>query len=290
MKLLAYMADNETAKVGMIVQDGVLDVSSCAKEAGIDGDFSSIKQILTDGSIAKLTKLLAWVKENNWKDYFDLDTLTLLAPILDPEKILGVSINYYDACERSNIPIPEVLKIFGKYPPSVNHPNGTVELYGHTVTYEGELGVIIGKLCKNVPASRALDYVAGYTIVNDVSASDCAKLDIQLLRCKSHDGFLPMGPVFITTDEIPDPNNLRIKTTVNDEIVQDSTTARMIFSIPRLIEYFSAFMTLKPGDIIATGTPAGTAKHFDPPKFLKPGDKVKITIEKIGSLENHFVK
>ncbi|MGI6124862.1 MAG: fumarylacetoacetate hydrolase family protein, partial [Acetivibrionales bacterium] len=167
---------------------------------------------------------------------------------------------------------------------TVTDPGGEVDICGHLVTYEGELGVIIGKRGKNITREEAYDYIAGYTIVNDMTANDCTKEDIQLLRGKNFDGFFPMGPYFVTKDEVANPMNLNIKTKVNGEIRQDSNTSNMIFNISEQIEYFSSFLTLEPGDVIATGTPAGTALQFNPPRFLKPKDKVEVIIEGLGSL------
>ena len=286
MKLISYQNDACMAAVGMILDEGVVDIAHCALTAGFPGDFSSMNAILANNSFSILDKMRGWLKENRWPNYKKPENLKLLAPVPKPEKILGAAQNYYDACERVKIPPPEVLLSFGKFPTAVNSPGGKVDICGHTVTWEGELGVVIGRNCRKVLAKDAFSYIAGYTVVNDISANDCAKIDVQLLRCKSHDGFLPMGPVLVTADEIQNPGNLHITTTLNGEIVQDSNTKQMIVDVPHLIEYFSSFLTLVPGDIIATGTPAGTAAHFDPPKYLKPGDVVEVTVENIGTLQS----
>jgi 2-keto-4-pentenoate hydratase/2-oxohepta-3-ene-1,7-dioic acid hydratase in catechol pathway len=157
---------------------------------------------------------------------------------------------------------------------------------GQNGTYQGELGGVIGSTCMHATASEALDYIAGYTVVNDFTANDCIKEDTQLLRGKSHDGFLPMGPVFVTRDEIGDPHNLTIRTEVDGELRQDGNTKNMIINTFALIEYFSGFLTLVPGDVIATGTPAGTGPQFSPPRFVKPGQTVRVTVQGIGTLES----
>lgn len=181
----------------------------------------------------------------------------------------------------------EKLKIswFGKYCNAINDNGGIFYTNGRSVTYEGELGVIIGKTGKNISAAKADEYIAGFTVVNDISANDRIREDIQLFRGKNMDGALPMGPVLVSKDEIDNPMKLHIRTMVDGDIVQDSCTDQMIFDIYQQIEYFSEFMTLTPGDIIATGTPAGTALQYNPPRFLKPGQRVVIEIEKIGRLE-----
>ena len=168
---------------------------------------------------------------------------------------------------------------------AINDNGGIFYTNGRSVTYEGELGVIIGKTGKNISAAKADEYIAGFTVVNDISANDRIREDIQLFRGKNMDGALPMGPVLVSKDEIDNPMKLHIRTMVDGDIVQDSCTDQMIFDIYQQIEYFSEFMTLTPGDIIATGTPAGTALQYNPPRFLKPGQRVVIEIEKIGRLE-----
>jgi 2-keto-4-pentenoate hydratase/2-oxohepta-3-ene-1,7-dioic acid hydratase in catechol pathway len=289
MKLITYMKQGEAA-VGIVTHQGVVDVVSSVKVAGFSGDFSSIRGILTDpAGLAKLKKLVDWVKENEWKDYIDIKTIDLCAPVPNPEKILGAALNYYDACTRGKVPVPKVLMAFGKFSTTINSPGGGIDLCGHDVSYEGELGVVIGRKCKKVSAEDALEYIAGYTAVNDITANDCTSIDIQLLRGKNYEGFFPMGPVMVTADEIGNVSDLHITTTLNGEMVQDSRTSQLIVDIPHLVEYFSSFLTLVPGDVIATGTPAGIAVHFNPPKFMKSKDIVEVTIEKIGTLQSKIL-
>lgn len=276
---------------GLLLEDNrVLGAAACAKAAGVEGDFGSVRRILcAPNGLENLKKLASWAQNSDWKGYEKRSEVTLLAPVPDPEKVLGVALNYRDFCVRGNLPIPEKLKVFGKYATSVNRDGGEVAIQGRKVTYEGELGVVVGEYCRNVSTARALNYVAGYTVVNDCTANDYVKEDVQLLRGKNLDGFLPMGPVLVTADEIPDPGCLNLRTVVNGEVRQDSNTSQLIFGIGALIEYFSAFMTLSPGDVIATGTPAGTALQFDPPRFLQPGDRVEVTVQGIGSLHSVIV-
>lgn len=251
---------------------------------------------LSKASDGKITSILEMIQNDNWKGLVtsllktkgeeaeEIDPSFYRAPLYGSDKFLGVALNYKDFCERGNLPLPTALKVFGKYQSALNYDGGTFNLQGQNVTYEGELGIVIGKDCRNVKAEDAKDYVLGYTIVNDFSANNLIKQDIQLFRGKNLDGAFPFGPVIVTKDEIKNPMKLHITTTVDGEVRQDSCTENMVFNPYQQIEYFSSFMTLKPGDIIATGTPAGTALQFNPPRFLEPGQKIVITIEQLGSL------
>jgi 2-keto-4-pentenoate hydratase/2-oxohepta-3-ene-1,7-dioic acid hydratase in catechol pathway len=160
------------------------------------------------------------------------------------------------------------------------------------VDYECELAVVIGRACKNIRREEAMDYVLGYTCANDVSARDWQKEGggSQWSRGKSFDTFAPLGPVLVTPDEIPDPHALRIRTRVNGEVLQDCSTADMVFDIPTLIEFLSGSSTLLPGTVILTGTPHGVGMARTPPRFLQPGDSVSVEIEKIGALTNPVIE
>ncbi len=220
--------------------------------------------------------------------HYKFDSVRLLPPVPSPRKFICVGLNYRDHCEEQNLEPPKSPVIFAKFANAicghkdvVRRPRVTTKL-----DFEGELGVIIGRGGRKIPAEQALEHVLGYTIVNDVSARDIQKADGQWLRAKSMDGFAPTGPCVVTTDEIPDPQQLALRTTVNGAVMQDSHTSRMIFSVPYLIEFISQGITLEPGDIISTGTPSGVGVWRQPPVFLQPGDVVRIEIEKIGILEN----
>lgn len=286
MRTVTFEGPEKAPRLGVLTQKGVLDAAAYARSQGVGGDFSSLLAVLRRGGLTELAAMADRAVESGLGGFLPLESLALLAPIPAPGKILGAALNYYDACERSGIPVPTVLRVFGKYPTAVNRPGGTVEMRGRNGTYEGELGVVIKKTCKDVKAADALDCIAGYTVVNDFTANDCIKEDVQLLRGKNYDGFLPMGPVFVTREEIEDPHNLSVRTEVDGELRQDGNTKNMIFNIFALIEYFSGFMTLEPGDVIATGTPAGTGPQFSPPRFVKPGQMVRVTVEGIGTLES----
>ena len=288
MKTVTYV-QNGAEQLGILVGNTVYDAQKTAAAAGLTGDFQSLRRVLEQPEGLESLKRAAASLESAKTVGIPLETLTLLAPVTDPPKVLGAALNYRDFCARGNLPVPEKLKVFGKYATAVNRPEGTVDIQGRKVTYEGELAIVIGRPCRGAAPENALSFVAGYTAVNDCTANDYTKEDVQLLRGKNLDGFLPMGPVFVTADEIGDAGKLHIRTVVDGEVRQDSCTDQLIFGIPELICYFSAFMTLMPGDVIASGTPAGTALQFDPPRFLRPGQTVSVTVEKIGTLTSRIV-
>lgn len=218
-----------------------------------------------------------------------------LAP-LTPLNILCIGLNYRDHAQETRQTAPTQPILFMKNSASLNHPDADIEIPAHClkppqVDYEGELAVIIGKAAKNVCAEQALNYVFGYTIANDISARSWQKLAAggQWVRGKSFDTFCPLGPVMLTADEIPDPQMLMIETRLNGERMQYGSTANMIFSIATLIEFLSSGMTLLPGTVILTGTPAGVGAARNPQIFLKPGDAIEITIDGIGSLFNPVI-
>ncbi|MCW5575027.1 MAG: fumarylacetoacetate hydrolase family protein [Burkholderiales bacterium] len=229
-----------------------------------------------------------------------LSAVKLLAPFPRPAKnILCVGKNYhehakefhnsgFDASAGANA-IPDVPIMFTKWPNSVIGPGDAIPSandYTNSVDYEGELTVVMGEGGRNISQKDAYRHVYGYTIINDVTARTLQNRHKQWFLGKSPDGFCPMGPCIVTSDEIKDVTQLRLITKVNGELRQDAYVSQLIFDIPRLIEDLSKVMTLEPGDLIATGTCAGVGIGFNPPKYLKPGDRVAITIEPIGTLEN----
>lgn len=217
--------------------------------------------------------------------------ITLHAPIPRPGKIVCLGHNYHDHMGLGRSEPPEFPTIFSKPSSCVTGPGQPICIPPETqqVDYEGELAVVIGRTARRAPLEKALDYVAGYTIFNDVSARDYQKRTSQWMLGKAFDTFGPMGPALITRDEIPDPHRLELTLTVNGLELQRGSTANMIFSIPFLIAYLSAVMTLEPGDLLSTGTPAKTALAKSLPPFLKPGDEVSVWIEGIGALTNPVV-
>ncbi len=218
-----------------------------------------------------------------------IGTARFAPPIGRPGKIIAVGLNYGDHIRETGATPPERPILFAKFPSAMTGPYDEVVVdpgLTEQGDYEVELGVVIGTESRRVPAAQALDHVFGYLVANDVSARDWQKLDGQLSRSKSMDTFLPIGPWVTTADEVTDPNDLAIRSTVNGEQRQDSTTAEMIFTVAELIEFCSRTMTLEPGDIILTGTPHGVGYAMDPPRFLASGDVVRCEIEGLGYIEN----
>jgi 2-keto-4-pentenoate hydratase/2-oxohepta-3-ene-1,7-dioic acid hydratase in catechol pathway len=211
-----------------------------------------------------------------------------LAPVPDPPAILGIGMNYRAHVAELGREAPEWQYWFNKQRTAIAGPGDPIVLpaVSDAVDYEGELAMVIGPRCQHVPAARAFEVVAGFTIINDVSARDWQWRTPTFTVGKSFDTHAPCGPELVTGDELGDPEVLGIRTWVNDELRQDSTTADMIFGCAAMIEYLTTAFPLEPGTVIATGTPAGVGAGFDPPRFLAAGDTVRIAIDGIGELSN----
>lgn len=226
---------------------------------------------------------------------FELDAATLLPPVPDPQKILAIGLNYRDHCEEQGLPEPTVVTLFCKFPSAAAGCGQPIVLPPPSVTnkvdYEAELAVVIGREACDVLEENAYDYIAGYTCCNDVSARDVQVGDggRQWVHAKSFNTFAPLGPWLVTRDEIADPQALSIQSRVNGELMQDSNTRHLVFTVPYLVAKLSKSLTLLPGDIITTGTPGGVGLHRNPPVFLRCGDTVSVTIEGIGTLTNPVV-
>jgi 2-keto-4-pentenoate hydratase/2-oxohepta-3-ene-1,7-dioic acid hydratase in catechol pathway len=214
------------------------------------------------------------------------------APVPDPPAILAIGMNYRAHVAEMGREPPEWQYWFNKQRTAIAGPGDPIVLpaVSEMVDYEGELAMVIGRRCQNVPASRALQAVAGFTVINDVSARDWQWRSPTFTVGKSFDSHAPCGPELVTTDEVGDPGDLAIRTWVNDELRQDSTTGDLIFGCAAMIEYLTTAFPLEPGTVIATGTPAGVGAGFEPPRFLADGDTVRIEIERIGVLENPVVQ
>jgi 2-keto-4-pentenoate hydratase/2-oxohepta-3-ene-1,7-dioic acid hydratase in catechol pathway len=209
-------------------------------------------------------------------------------PIGHPQKIVCIGLNYRDHAEEQGVDLPERPILFAKWPNTLIGPGDpiVVPAISEKVDYEAELGVVMGERVKGVSRENALEAVAGYVCVNDVSARDLQFADGQWVRGKSPDTFCPVGPRLVPRDEIPDPRALRIRAVLNGETLQDSTTANMVFGVAEIVAFVSQAITLEPGDLIATGTPAGVGAFRKPPVFMKPGDEITIEVEGIGALTN----
>lgn len=228
------------------------------------------------------------------------DQAVLLAPIPRPRKnVMCLGLNYRDHAEESMrakglpVELPEYPVVFTKSPTSVTAPGADVPAHAgvtRELDWEVELGVVLGTGGRAIPRARALQHVFGYTVINDLSARDLQFRHKQWFLGKSLDGFCPMGPVLVTADEIPDPQRLKLSCRVNGVAKQDSSTDQMIFDVATIVETLSRAMTLEPGDVIATGTPAGVGFARQPPEFLKPGDVVECEIERIGVLRNRIIE
>ncbi len=220
-----------------------------------------------------------------------VDEVTVLAPIPRPGKVICVGRNYAEHAAETGSDVPDRPQLFAKFPNTIVGPQDDVihPPITEALDYEAELVAVIGSRATRVSEARALDVVLGYTCGNDISARDLQFGDTQWLRGKSLDTFAPMGPWIVTADEIPDPQSLAIRCTVNGETRQDDTTANMVFSVARIIAFVTEAITLEPGDVIYTGTPPGVGFGMDPKQFLKVGDHVRVEIDAIGALEHRIV-
>lgn len=213
-----------------------------------------------------------------------------MLPIARPGKIVCVGLNYRDHAEEQGAELPKEPLLFAKWPNALIGPGDPIVIppIVTKTDYEAELGVVVGATVKGVSKENALEAVAGYVCANDVSARDLQFADGQWSRGKSPDTFCPVGPM-VPRDDVPDPHDLRIRAIVSGEVLQDSTTANLVFGVDEVIAYASQTMTLEPGDLILTGTPAGVGIFRRPQRLLHPGDEVTVEIERIGSLTNPVV-
>jgi 2-keto-4-pentenoate hydratase/2-oxohepta-3-ene-1,7-dioic acid hydratase in catechol pathway len=208
-------------------------------------------------------------------DSMPLDSVSLLAPLPRPPKLICVGLNYLDHARESKMEVPSVPTIFSKFSNAVIGPGENIVLPKNSTKpdYEAEFAFVIGKRGRHIPEERWREHVFGYTIVNDVSARDFQMATSQWLMGKTFDTFAPMGPHLVTADEVADPHSLDIRMTINGEVLQDSNTRELIFKIPALMAYLSSVFTLEPGDVVSTGTPAGVGAGRKPPRWLQAGDE-----------------
>jgi len=303
MKLLSMKVYDED-HAGIVVGDEVLDLSAYANAGGssIERESLAPNARLEDAldlfelGVERLRPIVARVesdaahaaecREAGW--LVPLDSVTLSPPVLRPGKILAVGLNYAAHAAEQNIKPPETPLIFSKNVTALTAPHAMIQLphASDKVDYEAELAFVIGREAKGVSADRAFDHVAGYTIVNDVTARDLQAREKQWARAKGLDTFAPCGPWLVTPDELGDPHALDIELRVNGELRQQSNTSDLIFKIPQLVEFISQDLTLRPGDIISTGTPSGVGVFMDPPVYLKDGDRIEIKLAGVGELSN----
>jgi 2-keto-4-pentenoate hydratase/2-oxohepta-3-ene-1,7-dioic acid hydratase in catechol pathway len=232
-----------------------------------------------------------WIDSPPGGERLDPAEVTFEGPIPKPPKIICIGLNYRDHALESNLPIPETPTVFAKFPTAVVGHQRPIVLPKASARpdYEAEFAVVIGRGGRYIPEAAWRDHVFGYTILNDVSARDFQMATSQWMMGKTFDTFAPMGPAIVTADEIDDPHNLEISLDLSGDRMQHSNTCNLIFRIPQLIAHLSSVFTLEPGDIISTGTPAGVGFARQPPRYLKPGDEVRISVEGIGELVNPVV-
>lgn len=310
MKLVTYKA-NGTSRLGAMTPDNqVLDLNwAYAEQLKAEGELTPqvvadallpahMKSLLARGDRGiELAKKVQSFSEGKGQQFFNRQVffkhkeVKLCAPIQDPGKIICLAHNYTNFLEENDLPIPPEPRIFSKYVNAICGPEDAIIKPKATneLGYEAEMAFVMGKSARNIKEEDAYEYIAGYTIFNDVSASDITTMDKQVLRGKTYDTFAPIGPYLVTKDEVPDPHNLDIKLWVNEKKLQDSNTDQVLYKTPKLVAFLSTVMTLEPGDIIATGTPPGIAKFDSNPTYMWPGDTCKIEVEKLGVLVNKII-
>ena len=282
MRFLTFQRAGGKPEAGVVLDDKVISLAGAG--------FPDLISVLAGGAQAK-AKVENWVYQPAADAVLALSSVKILAPLGRPPKFICVGLNYRDHAIESNMAIPKVPTIFSKFSNAVIAPGDNIVLPKNSSQpdYEAEFAFVIGTGGRHIPAEKWQDHVFGYTIVNDVSARDIQLATSQWLMGKTFDTFAPMGPYLVTADEIADPHNLRISLTINGETLQDSNTRELIFKIPELIEYLSSVFTLEPGDLVSTGTPAGVGFARKPPRYLRAGDDVVVSIEGLGELRNPVV-
>jgi 2-keto-4-pentenoate hydratase/2-oxohepta-3-ene-1,7-dioic acid hydratase in catechol pathway len=257
--------------------------------AGIDGDvMRACLDAQEDGGPDRLAERVV----ADHAESVSLDDVELGPPVARPDKIICLGLNYVDHASEAGFEAPTVPIIFSKFRNCLIGPRGRIVLprASREVDFEGELAVVIGEPAKHVRREDALQHVAAYSVFNDVTARDLQLRTSQWISGKALDTFAPMGPGLVPASLVPDPQDLMIRTTVNGEVMQHDSTAYMIFDVAYTISYLSSLMTLEPGDVIATGTPAGVGFKQEPPRFLSAGDVVEVTIDGIGTISNPVVE
>jgi 2-keto-4-pentenoate hydratase/2-oxohepta-3-ene-1,7-dioic acid hydratase in catechol pathway len=292
MQLVSYRPHgrtDESWRAGVEHAGLVVDVASLWDDGGHE---TTTRQLLAVGS-ATIDRVFTQARKQldagpDTPGVFQAASLELGPPVPDPDKIICIGLNYADHADEAGLDRTEVPLFFAKFRNSLTGPTSPILLprVSSQIDYEGELAVIMGTRCKEVSEQKALQYVAGYTIMNYVSARDLQMQTSQYIAGKALDTFAPMGPGMVLASALPDPQALLLTTRVNGEVVQHASTARMIFSVAAIISFLSSLMTLEPGDIIATGTPSGVGFKRTPPLFLRDGDVTEVEIEGIGQIRN----
>jgi 2-keto-4-pentenoate hydratase/2-oxohepta-3-ene-1,7-dioic acid hydratase in catechol pathway len=280
---IATFTSSGTTRLGVVRDDGLVDLAEAAPDLPRE-----MTALLAAGPDALRR---ADAAASRARGRLALDAVTLEPPILRPPKFLAIGLNYADHVAESGAQVPKFPTVFNKQSTCVTGPHGAIHLprVSTSVDYEGELGFVIGRRCRHVPKARAAEVIAGYLVVNDVSARDWQLRVPTWTMGKSFDTHGPIGPWLTTADEVGDPHGLGIRTWVNGELRQDSSTKQLIFDCFALVEHLSTGFTLEPGDVVATGTPGGVGIASKPPRLLAAGDRVKVEIEGLGALDNPVV-
>ncbi|CAH0308003.1 fumarylacetoacetate hydrolase family protein [Peribacillus simplex] len=284
MKIATFSVQTEQ-HIGIVQDDQIISLTVLGPE-----EFPAcMKKFIERGSELRSRAEQLIEQRVNDDAIFNLSEVKILPPIAKPDKIICVGLNYFDHCKETGMEPPDSPVIFSKYANAIAGHNDAIEIPINSteVDFEAELAFVIGREAKHVSEEEAYDYVFGYTIMNDISARDLQFQDGQWSRGKTADTFAPFGPVVVTHDEVGDPHNLAISLELNGEIMQDSNTSNLIFTVPKIISFLSQSMTLKPGDLIATGTPPGVGMGRNPKIWLKNGDRMNVSIERIGTLSNY---
>ncbi len=282
MRLVTFRRPGGGPEAGAIVRDQVVSLA----KAG----FSDMLSILSGGqnSMARIENAIYHPAEGST---FQLNSVALLAPVPRPPKLICVGLNYLDHAREAGAAVPKVPTIFSKFSNTVIGPGDAIVLPRNSTRpdYEAEFAFVIGQGGRHIAAADWEQHVFGYTIINDVSARDFQMATSQWLMGKTFDTFAPMGPHIVTRDEIADPHALDITLRINGEELQRSNTRELIFKIPELVEFLSSVVTLEPGDVVSTGTPAGVGFARKPPRFLRAGDEVVVSVAGIGELKNPVI-
>lgn len=266
MRLATFLPPGSSAPLAGIVEG--------QQVIAVDEDMTVLECLELPDFIHDVSAGIVPARGTSWP----MEDVALLAPVPSPRAIFGIGMNYSDHIAEIGAARPQAPVVFMKLPSSAAPPNGPVRCPQAVkrLDYEGELAVVMGEG----------GHVAGYAVANDITARDLQKREPQWTRAKGADGFCPYGPWITTAEEVPDPHALRLRTWVNGEQRQDSNTSNLLFRIPQLVEFISQTCTLQAGDVILTGTPAGVGMGLDPPRFLRPGDTVRIEIELLGAIEH----
>ena len=273
----------EGLRTGLVVGDEIVDLTD--PSVGLPADMAALLGLGDDAAPALRRAVSTGARR------VPLEGAPLAAPVPRPPSFVAIARNYDAHIKELGHERPDHQTWFSKQPTCVVGPGAPIEvpLVSTTVDYEGELGMVVGRRCRHVPADRAFEVVAGFTVVNDVSVRDWQWRSPTMMMGKGFDTHGPTGPWIVTTDEVGDPGGLAVRTTVNGTVRQDGTTADMIFTCAQMIEHLSTAFTLEPGMLIATGTPAGVAAGQDPPPWLRAGDVVTVEVEGVGTLTNPVV-